>query len=85
MGITFDQSKPLLSAYLWDSTNGFQAIDTSESEWLVDWGDHSPTAGTSLIGAGSLTLQEWLGLISLTITWAGIELSLAEIRKAMTP
>ena len=85
MGVTFDQSKPLLSAYLWDSTNGFQAIGNSESEWLVDWGDHSPTAGTSLIGAGSLTLQEWLGLHSLTITWAGIELSLAEIRKAMTP
>lgn len=85
MGITFDQSKPLLSAYLWDSADGFQAVDTSESVWLVDWGNNPPTAGTSIIGAGSLTLQEWLGFHSLTITWAGIELSAAEMRKAMTP
>lgn len=90
MGIGFDLTGgagngPLLDFYLWDSVSGFQKMTGSESANLTDWGNHPPTEGTTLFGAGSLTLQEWIGSHSLCITWSGVKLSDAEIEQAMTP
>ena len=85
MGMAFDQSQPLLDFYLWSSMTGFSKQTGSTSANLTDWGSHPPTAGTSLVGAGSLTLQEWIGNHSLTITWAGVKLDDAEMRRAMAP
>ena len=86
MGITHDQSAPVLNAYLWDSVGGFQTkTPNTEVAKLTDWGIHLPTAGTSIFGAGSLTLQEWIGSHSLAVTWAGSMLTGTEMQKAMTP
>lgn len=85
MGCAFDQSQPLLDFYLWTSALGFTKLTGSTSANLTDWGAKVPTNGTTLVGAGSLTLQEWIGYHGLTITWSGIKLSDAEMRKAMTP
>lgn len=90
MGISFDLTGgsgggPLIDFYLWDSISGFQKLAGSESANLTDWGNHPPTASTSVVGAGSLTQQEWIGSHSLTITWAGIKLTETQMRQAMIP
>lgn len=85
MGMTCDQSGPRLSFYLWDSANGFRRLSTSSSAALTDWGNNPPVEGATVMGAGSLTLQEWIGSLAHCAVWAGVELSEAQMRSVMTP
>ena len=85
MGIAFNQSAPLLDFYLWTSALGFKKLTGSTSANLTAWGNNPPGISKAVIGAGSWSSQEWIGYHSLTITWAGIKLSDAEMRRAMTP
>lgn len=85
MGMTCDQSVPRLSFYLWDSTNGFRKLAVSNSANLTDWGNNPPAEGSTVLGAGSLTLQEWIGSLAHCAVWANVELSDAQMQVAMTP
>lgn len=84
MGLTCDQSKPLLTAYLWSRSSGFLQAGASSSAALTDWGANPPTDGTSVLMAGSLTLQEWIGSGAYAAMWAA-ELTPSEMRRVMTP
>lgn len=86
MGMTFDYNAgaPIAKFFLWDALLGFQKVGQSVSANLTDWGVHPPTAGSSVLAAGSLTLQEWSGWLALSVTW-GAELTEYEIESAMTP
>lgn len=84
MGLTFDQSKPLLTAYLWSSPTGFIEVGSSNNAALTDWGTNPPTDGTAVLMAGSITAQEWIGRGAYGAIWDA-ELTLPQMRQAMTP
>lgn len=85
MGITCDQSQPVLNFYLYDSVNGWQKLTESTSANLTDWpAENAPTQGTSVLYAGSVTLQEWVGHGAHCYTWSGIMLSDDEMQRVMT-
>lgn len=85
MGMTHDQSVPRLSFYLWDSAGGWRKLAVSNSANLTDWGNNPPAEGSTVLGAGSLTLQEWIGSLAHCAVWAGVELSDAQMQAIMTP
>lgn len=85
MGMTFDVTGPLFIAYLWDSVTGFREVARSTSASLVSWVGNAPVEGTSVLGAGSLTLQEWFGSLRDAMVWSGTALSAAQMRAVMTP
>jgi hypothetical protein len=88
-GLTFNLTGngggPILNAYVWTSALGFLKLTPNTSASLTTFGTHKPTGGTSVLGAGSLTLQEWFGWLGLTVTWCGVALSDAEMQQAMVP
>lgn len=84
MGLTFNLSGPLLTAYLWSSLTGFIQVGQTNNAALTDWGANPPTDGTCVLMAGSLTLQEWIGRGQYGAIWAS-ELNAAQMRRAMTP
>lgn len=86
MGLTFDIAGPLLIAYLWDSVNGFREVARSTSANLTTWPAlNPPVEGTSVLGAGSLTAQEWFGSLRDGLVWSGTALGAAQMRQVMTP
>ena len=85
MGMTHDQSVPVLNYYLWDSVNGFQTLTPSNSASLTAWGANPPDqAGTTVMMAGSITAQEWIGAGAQHIVWDRM-LSTATMQALMTP
>lgn len=84
MGMTFNLTGPALTFYLNDSVNGWRKLSTSNSAALTDWGANPPQGGASVLGAGSLTLQEWFGDLAHNTIWSGIALSDDQMRAAMT-
>lgn len=84
MGMTCDRSLPELRFYLWDSAQDWQKLTTSTSA-QTDWtGANPPVEGTSVLGAGSLTLQEWVGGLSNCAFW-NTTLSDSQMQTVMTP
>ena len=83
MGMTCDQSVPELIFYLNDSVNGWRKLSTSNSAYLTDWGNNPPVTGATVMYAGSLTLQEWIGSGQHSIIWND-QLSDSEMEEAMT-
>ena len=81
-GMTFNLTGPLLSCYLWSSLTGFITVGTSNSASLTDWGNHPPQNGLSVLYAGSLTLQEWIGWGQHNYIW-NTELTPAEMQSVM--
>ena len=84
MGMTHDQGVPYLRFYLWDSLSGFRLLSTSNSASLTDWGANPPVTGATVLGAGSLTLQEWIGSLAHCAVWS-TALTTVEMQTAMTP
>jgi hypothetical protein len=78
MGMTHDRSAPYLRFYL----NGVR-LSESTSANLTDWGNHPPEAAVSLLYAGSLTLQEWIGGGAHCAIW-NAALTDTEMKRAMT-
>jgi hypothetical protein len=85
MGLTFAQSIPRLTFYIWSSLTGFVTAGTSNSANLATWGNNVPTDGTTVWWAGSLTLQEWIGAGAYPYVWCGVEFTAADMRRLMTP
>lgn len=84
MGLTVLQSAPLMIAYLYDTVGGFREVGRSTSANLTTWAGNAPQEGASVLGAGSLTLQEWIGGLAIAGFWNTV-LSEAQMRTAMTP
>jgi hypothetical protein len=85
MGMTHDQTVPVLNFYLWDSINGFQTLTPSNSASLTAWGANPPDhPGSTLAMAGSSTLQEWIGAGALHALWDRM-LTPAQMQVLMTP
>lgn len=84
MGLTVDQSVPLMIAYLWDSAGGFREVGRSSSANLTAWTGNPPAEGSTVLGAGSLTLQEWIGSLDEPAVWCGVALTAAQMRQVMT-
>lgn len=85
MGMTHDQTVPILNFYLWDSINGFQILAPKNSVNLTAWGANPPDApGITLLMAGSLTAQEWIGAGAQHAIWDRM-LTAAEMQALMTP
>ncbi len=85
MGLTVDQSSPLMIAYLWDSVNGFREVARSTSANLTAWTGNPPQGGASVLAAGSLTLQEWIGSMRDAMVFSGRALTSAQMQSVMTP
>lgn len=83
MGMTCNQATPALSFYLWDSAQGWQKLSTSGAAQSA-WTGNAPVEGTSVLGAGSLTLQEWIGGLAHCAVW-NTTLTDAQMRTAMVP
>lgn len=83
MGMTCQQSTPALSFYLNDSVGGWRKLSTSNSASLTTWGNNPPIEGASVLGAGSLTLQEWIGGLAHGAVWNTV-LTDDQMRQAMT-
>lgn len=84
MGMTCNAALPELRAYLWDSTGGWRKISTSTSANLTTWAGNAPVEGTTVLGAGSLTLQEWIGGLAGCAFW-NATLTDEQMRQAMVP
>lgn len=84
MGMTHDQSVPVLNYYFYDKSLGFVVLTPSNSTGLTDWGNNPPIEGVTLLGAGSLTLQEWIGWLGPCAVWKR-KLTESEMRKVMIP
>lgn len=84
MGMTVLQSSPLMIAYLYDTAGGFREVARSTSVNLTTWSGNPPLEGASVLGAGSTTLQEWIGGLAICGLW-NTTLSEAQMRVAMTP
>jgi hypothetical protein len=85
MGMTHDQSAPVLNFYLWDSVSGFQTLAPNTGAVLTAWGDNPVTnpAKTCLMAGGS-TGQAWIGAGAHHAVWNRM-LSGAEMQYLMTP
>jgi len=85
MGLSFTLTPtPLLKAFLWDSITGWRIVGSSSNAALTDWGSNLPVEGSSVLGAGSLTAQHWIGKISNCAIW-NTTLPDSVIQQAMTP
>lgn len=82
MGMTCNQSLPELRFYLWEQSLGWLKVGTSVSA-QTSWTGNVPVEGTSVLGAGSLTLQEWVGSLAHCALWDRT-LSNDEMRVAMS-
>jgi hypothetical protein len=74
MGMTFDIATPRLRCYLDGAL-----ISESTSVNLTAWGANPPTGGATVLMAGSITLQEWIGWGANSAIWAGVELTAEEM------
>lgn len=89
MGMTFDITGseilgPLLKFFLNDRVDGWRVLGESNSAALTAWGANPPdNPSTTLLGAGSSTLQEWIGCIAHAAVW-NAALSEGEMRRVMT-
>lgn len=84
MGMTFELATPTLTCYLWDKVSDFQVVDTSNSANLTTWDEAGPSSGASVLMAGSVTLQEWIGWGALGALW-NKELTQPEMKRVMSP
>lgn len=75
---------PLLKAFLWDSITGWRIVGSSNAAALTDWGNNPPQEGSTVLGAGSLTAQEWIGSIADCVVW-NTTLPDSTIQYLMTP
>ena len=63
---------------------GWRVLGESNSAALTAWGANPPdNPSTTLLGAGSSTLQEWTGCIAHAAVW-NAALSEGEMRRVMT-
>lgn len=85
MGMTVDQSLPLMICYLYDTAGGFREVGRSSSASLAAWTGNEPQTGTTVLGAGSLTLQEWFGALDDNAVWCGAALTAPQMRQVMVP
>lgn len=84
MGMTHDQSQPVLNFYLWDSVDGFQTLTPKTSVELTAWGNNPPDGTATVMMAGSTTAQEWIGSGGPAAVWDRM-LTGAEMQALMTP